>query len=84
MHAQVFHFVFFLRPTPNLEDQVSVFMSPSDRVAQLYPLPLDSLFVVFYDSQDYGGGILNHQGTIHYTYNNYPQNNPCVPTTAKF
>jgi hypothetical protein len=26
------------RPTPNLEDQASVFMSPGDRVAQLYPL----------------------------------------------
>jgi hypothetical protein len=25
------------RPTPNLEDQVSVFMTPGDRVAQLYP-----------------------------------------------
>jgi hypothetical protein len=25
-----------LRPTPNLEDQVSVFMSPNDRVAQLH------------------------------------------------
>jgi hypothetical protein len=25
-----------LRPTPNLEHQVSVLMSPSDRVAQLY------------------------------------------------
>jgi hypothetical protein len=24
------------RPTPNLEDQVSVFMTPGDRVAQLY------------------------------------------------
>jgi hypothetical protein len=35
-----------LRPTPNLEDQVSVFtMSPSDRVVQLYPQAPDSLFV---------------------------------------
>jgi hypothetical protein len=25
------------RPTPNLEDQASVFMTPGDRVAQLYP-----------------------------------------------
>jgi hypothetical protein len=30
------------RPTPNLEDQVSVFMTPADRVAQLYPRALDS------------------------------------------
>jgi hypothetical protein len=27
-------------PTPNLEDQVSVFMTPGDRVAQLYPRAL--------------------------------------------
>jgi hypothetical protein len=44
--------------TPNLEDQVLVFMSPSDRVAQLYPQAPVSLFVAFYDSQGYGGGIL--------------------------
>jgi hypothetical protein len=28
--------------TPNLEDQVSVFMAPGDRVAQLYPRALGS------------------------------------------
>jgi hypothetical protein len=28
------------RPTPNLEDQVSVFMTPGDRVVQLYPQAL--------------------------------------------
>jgi hypothetical protein len=33
-------------------------MSPSDRVAQLYQQALSSLFVAFYDSQGYGGGIL--------------------------
>jgi hypothetical protein len=58
------HFFFYrarlsaLRPTPNMEDQVSVFMSSSDRLAQLYPQAPDSLFVVFYDSQGYGGGML--------------------------
>jgi hypothetical protein len=31
-----------LRPTPNLEDQFSIFMSPGDRVAQLYPRALGS------------------------------------------
>jgi hypothetical protein len=31
------------RPTPNLEDQVSVVMTPGDRVAQLYPRALGSL-----------------------------------------
>jgi hypothetical protein len=30
------------RPTPNLEDQASVFISPGDRVAQLYPWTLGS------------------------------------------
>jgi hypothetical protein len=39
-----------LRPTPNLEDRVSVFMSPSDKVAQLYPQAPGSLFVALYDS----------------------------------
>jgi hypothetical protein len=38
---------------PNLEDQISVPMSPSDRVSQLWSQ----------DSQDYGGGILTHHHT---------------------
>jgi hypothetical protein len=39
-----------LCPTRNLEDQASMlFMSPSDRGAQLYPQVLGSLFAVFYD-----------------------------------
>jgi hypothetical protein len=33
-------------------------MSPSDRVAQLYPQAPCSVFVAFYDSQGYGGGNL--------------------------
>jgi hypothetical protein len=49
--------------TPSLEDQVSVFMSPSDRVAQLFPQAPGSLFIAFYDSQDYGGGILTRLHT---------------------
>jgi hypothetical protein len=36
----------------------SVFISPRNRVAQLYPRALGSLYVISYDSQDYGGGIL--------------------------
>jgi hypothetical protein len=32
------------RPTPNLEDQVSVFMTPGDRVSQLYPQTLGTNF----------------------------------------
>jgi hypothetical protein len=47
-----------LRATPKLEDQVSVFRFPRDRVAQLYPQAPSSLFVTFYDSQGYGGDIL--------------------------
>jgi hypothetical protein len=32
------------RPTPNLEDQASVFVTPGDRVAQLYPQELGTHF----------------------------------------
>jgi hypothetical protein len=32
------------RPTPNLEDQASIFMTPGDRVAQLYPQALGTHF----------------------------------------
>jgi hypothetical protein len=52
-----------LRPTPNLEGQVPVFKSPSDKVAELYPSAPGSFFVAFYDSQDCDGSILTH----HYT-----------------
>jgi hypothetical protein len=34
-----------------------MFISPRNRVAQLYPQALGSLFVASYDSQSYGGGI---------------------------
>jgi hypothetical protein len=47
-----------LRPTPNPEDQVSLFISPNNRVVQLYPQAPDSLFVTFYGSLGYRGGIL--------------------------
>jgi hypothetical protein len=46
-----------IRGSPNLEAQVPVFISPRNRVAQLYSQALGSLFVAFYDSQGYGGGI---------------------------
>jgi hypothetical protein len=55
-----------LRPTPNLEDQVSVFMSSRHRVAQLYPQAPGSLFVAFYDSQGYGGDIRPRLHKGHY------------------
>jgi hypothetical protein len=44
-------------PTPKPEGRVTVFMSPRNKVAQLYPRALGSLFVASYDSQSYGGGI---------------------------
>jgi hypothetical protein len=44
--------------SPNLEGRVPIFISPKNRVAQLYPRALGSLFVASYDSQGYGGGIL--------------------------
>jgi hypothetical protein len=45
------------RLPPNLEGQVPVFISLKNRVAQLYPQALGSLFVASYDSQGYGLGI---------------------------
>jgi hypothetical protein len=42
---------------PNLEGQVLVFISPRNRVAQLYPRALGSLFLASYDSQGYVGSI---------------------------
>jgi hypothetical protein len=41
----------------DLEGQFHVFISPRNRVAQIYPPALGSLFVASYDSQGYGGGI---------------------------
>jgi hypothetical protein len=38
------------RDSHNLEGQVPVFISPKNRVVQLYPQALDSLFVASYDS----------------------------------
>jgi hypothetical protein len=36
---------------------------PRNRVAQLHPQAQGSLYVVSYDSQGYGGGILTHLHT---------------------
>jgi hypothetical protein len=62
-----------LRPTPNLEDQVSVFRFPSDRVAQLYPQAPGSLSITFYVSQRCGGGVLTrlHTGQFFYSASTY-------------
>jgi hypothetical protein len=47
-----------------VEGQVPIFIYPRNRVAQLYPQALASLFVASYDSQGYGGSIQNlfHKG----------------------
>jgi hypothetical protein len=47
-----------IRDSPKQEGNVPEFISPRNRVAQLYPQAPGSLFVAFYDSQGYGGGIL--------------------------
>jgi hypothetical protein len=46
-----------------VEEQVPVFMSTSDRVAQLYPQALGSPFITFYDLQGYGRGVQTHLHT---------------------
>jgi hypothetical protein len=51
--------------SPNLEGYVPVFISPRNRVAQLYSRALGSLFVAPYDSQGYGGVILTRLHTGH-------------------
>jgi hypothetical protein len=48
---------------PNLEGQVPVFISPRNKVAQLYPRALGSLYVASYDSQGSGEGILTRLHT---------------------
>jgi hypothetical protein len=46
-----------IRASPNLEGRSPYLYPPQNRVAQLYPQTLGSLFVASYDSQGYGGGI---------------------------
>jgi hypothetical protein len=46
-----------IRDSPNLKDHVPVFISPRNRVAQLYPQALGSLLFASYDSHCCGGGI---------------------------
>jgi hypothetical protein len=52
-------YVTLIRDSPNLEGQVLVFISPRNRVAQLYLRALGYLFVASYDLQGYGGGFLS-------------------------
>jgi hypothetical protein len=46
-------------PPPNLEAQFHIFISPRNRVAQLYPRALGSLLVASYDLQGCCEGIPN-------------------------
>jgi hypothetical protein len=62
---------------PNLGDKVSVFMFPSDRVAQLYPQAPGSLFVAFYDWQGYGGGILTRLNTRNCIHQHHHHHDHC-------
>jgi hypothetical protein len=43
--------------SPYLRGRVPVFILPRNKVARLYTQLLGFLFVSFYDSQGYGGGI---------------------------
>jgi hypothetical protein len=43
---------------PKLGDQVLIFKSPRNRMAKLYPKPLEFLLVASYNSQGYDGDIL--------------------------
>jgi hypothetical protein len=52
-----------IRDSPNLEDQVPVFISLRNRVARLYLQALGFLFVASCDWQGYGGGIRPHLHT---------------------
>jgi hypothetical protein len=52
----IFYYLRFETP-PNLEGQVTLFISLRSRVAQLYTQALVSLFVASYVSQGYVGGI---------------------------
>jgi hypothetical protein len=63
-----YHILLFqIRESSNL-GQVPVYISPRNRLAQLYPQALESLFVASYDSQGNDGGI----GTrLHEGYSEY-------------
>jgi hypothetical protein len=52
-----------IRDSTNLEGQVPILISPKNRVAQIYPQELGSLFIASYDSQGYGGGIRTRLNT---------------------
>jgi hypothetical protein len=72
--------LFQIRDSPNLEGHVPVFISPRNRVAQLYPQALDSLFVAPYNSQGYDGGI---RPRLHTGFRLRPTNSPSARTNRK-
>jgi hypothetical protein len=49
-----------IRDTPSVEGQVPLSISSRNRMAQLHPQALSSLFVASYDLQGYSGGIQTH------------------------
>jgi hypothetical protein len=58
-HMTIFyHLRFETRPT--WKSQVPVFISHRNRLAQLYPQALGSLFVASYNAQGYSGGVRPH------------------------
>jgi hypothetical protein len=67
-----------IRDSPNLEGEGPVFISPSDRVALLYPQARGSLFVASYDSQGHGRGIWPRLNIVCWTStSDRGENNKC-------
>jgi hypothetical protein len=66
-----------IQDSSNLEGQVPVFISLRNRVAQLYPQALSSLFVASYDSQSASLGSLLYSLGANST-ENIASNNPSV------
>jgi hypothetical protein len=50
-------FYCLIRDYPNMEGHVPVFISPRNKVTQLCPQEVGTLFVASYDSQGCDGGI---------------------------
>jgi hypothetical protein len=66
-----------LRPAPRPEAQVLMVMSPSDRVAPLYPQAPGPIFVASYDLQSCGG---RNPLRFHTQYNGIH----CYPSTLLY
>jgi hypothetical protein len=73
---------YFPKPwdSPNLEGQVPVFVSPSNRLVQIYPLAWVFFSAASYDSKGYGGGILSR---LHESQSSlYSLGTDCTENTA--